>query len=55
MWKTVETKVGKISVGKTKSRRKKRGIEKEVRRKRTEKEGKNDRSKKSSKGIGNIG
>jgi len=54
MWKAVETKAGEIRVAKIERRRGKRGCRKETRRKEKE-EGENDRYKKGSRGIGNLG
>ena len=59
MWKAVVTKAGKIGIAKTKGRnkeesRKEIGEESRTKEKKTE-EGENDRSKKGSGGMGNLG
>jgi len=64
MWKTMETKAEEAQVVKTKEGREKRKRGKETRRKRIEKgerkekkteKGKNNGSKESSRGVGNLG
>ena len=65
VWKTVEAKVGKIRVTKTKERREEREREKEMRRKGAEEEikkkkeektkKKNNGSKEGSKGVKDLG
>ena len=59
MWEAVLTKAGKIGIAKTKGRskeesRKEIGEESRTKEKKTE-EGENDRSKKGSGGMGNLG
>ena len=58
VWKIVETDTGKIRVAEIEGGRDKEGSRKETRRKRGKeetKEGKNNGSKESSKGMGNMG
>ena len=56
VWEAVETKVGKIRVGKTKRRRKKRGGRKEARRERAEERKREKKKEKTKSGrIGDLG